>query len=313
VVTLVRAPNPSAMTLSGTNSYIVSHDGDAVVIDPGPDIPRHIEAILARARGLGVKIRAIALTHGHPDHAPGAAALAAAAGVPVYAHPNSEVGRDGDLPLENLFTAGSVALRVIDAPGHTFDHVVFYEPRERALFTGDVILGEGTVVIAPPGGAMRPYQRTLRRLADEFGDARVIYGGHGERVDDAPAKVAEYIAHRQMRERELLEALSAAPQTIPELVLRIYGASRPILLPAMARQMLAYLLALEDEGRVRSVPLDQPMDAQEMAIMNPPWEQIVGHEQADVIRAELGAMLHIERLHRYTLQGPAQNEPKGRA
>jgi len=303
VVTLVRAPNPSAMTLSGTNSYIVSHGGDAVVIDPGPDIPRHIDAILDRARSLGVKVRAIALTHGHPDHAPGAAALAAAAGVPIYAHPNSDVVRDGDLPLDGVFEAGSVALRVIDAPGHTFDHVVFYEPHERALFTGDVILGEGTVVIAPPGGAMRPYQNTLRRLAGEFGEARVIYGGHGERVDDAQGKIAEYIAHRQLRERELLEALSAGPQTIPELVLRIYGATRPILWPAMARQMLAYLLALEGEGRVISVPLDTPMDAQEMAIMNPPWEQIVGHEQADVIRAELGAMLHVERLHRYTLLG----------
>jgi glyoxylase-like metal-dependent hydrolase (beta-lactamase superfamily II) len=299
VVTLVRAPNPSAMTLSGTNSYIVSQDGDAIVIDPGPDIPRHIEAILERARGLGVTIRAIALTHGHPDHAPGAAALAAATGAKIYAHPNSEVKRDGDLPLEGRFQAGNVALDVIDGPGHTFEHVVFYEPHERALFTGDVILGEGTVVIAPPGGAMRPYQHTLQRLADEFGDARIIYGGHGERVDDAQAKIAEYIAHRQMRERELLEALDAGPQTIPELVLRIYGASRPILWPAMARQMLAYLLALEDEGRVTSEALDTPMDAQAMAIMNPPWEQIVGDEHADVIRAELGAMLHIEHLHRY--------------
>jgi glyoxylase-like metal-dependent hydrolase (beta-lactamase superfamily II) len=313
VVTHVRAPNPSAMTLSGTNSYIVSHEDDAVVIDPGPDIPRHIDAIVERARALNVTIRAIALTHGHPDHAPGAAPLAAAVGAPIYAHPRSEVERDGDLPLNGLFHGGSVALRVIDAPGHTFDHVVFYEPHERALFTGDVILGEGTVVIAPPGGAMRPYQRTLRRLADEFGDARYIYGGHGDRVDDAQSKIAEYIAHRQMRERELLEALSAGPQTIPELVLRIYGASRPILWPAMARQMLAYLLALEEEGRVASTPLSTPMDAQEMAIMNPPWEQIVGHEQADVIRAELGAMLHVERLHRYTLRGPLQNEPKGRA
>jgi glyoxylase-like metal-dependent hydrolase (beta-lactamase superfamily II) len=305
MVTLVRAPNPSAMTLSGTNSYLVSNDGDAVVIDPGPHIPRHIDALIERARTLGLTIRAIALTHGHPDHAPAGTPLAAAAGAPVFAHPLSEIERDGDLPLEGVFRAGNVSLQVIDAPGHTFDHVVFYEPQERALFTGDVILGEGTVVIAPPGGAMRPYQRTLQRLADEFVDARIIYGGHGERIDDAQAKIAEYIAHRQMRERELLEALAAGPQTIPELVLRIYGATRPILWPAMARQMLAYLLALEDEGRVNAEPVNAAMDAQDMAIMNPPWESIVGHEQAKVIRAELGAMLHIERLHRYTLRDAA--------
>lgn len=311
MVTLVRAPNPSAMTLTGTNSYLVWSGSDAVAIDPGPNIPRHVDALLERARTLGVSIRAIALTHGHPDHAPAAAPLAAAAGAPVYAHPLSDVARDGDLPLDGIFRVGEIALHVIDAPGHTFDHVVFYEPQERALFTGDVILGEGTVVIAPPGGAMRPYQHTLQRLAHEFPQARIIYGGHGERVDDAQAKIAEYIAHRQLRERELLEALSVAPQTIPELVLRIYGASRPILWPAMARQMLAYLIALEEEGRVTSEPVNAAMDEQEMAIMNPPWEQVVGHEQAEVIRAELGAMLHVERLHRYTWRGPSSNETKG--
>jgi len=289
------------MTLSGTNSYIVSQGGDAIVIDPGPHIPRHVDALIERARTLGVTIRAIVLTHGHPDHAPAARPLAERTGAPVYAHPNSEVARDGDLPLESTFRAGDVELAVMDAPGHTFDHVVFYEPREGALFTGDVILGEGTVVIAPPGGAMRPYQRTLQRLSVEFPGARTIYGGHGERVDDARAKVTEYIEHRQLRERELLEALSVRPQTIPDLVLRVYGEERQMLWPAMARQMLAYLLALQDEGRVTAEPLDAAMDAREMAIMNPPWESLVGEEQAEVIRAELGAMLHIERLHRYAL------------
>ncbi len=96
-------------------------------------------------------------------------------------------------------------MRVIDAPGHADDHAIFYLPQERALFTGDVILGEGTVVVAPPGGAMRPYQHTLQRLIDEFGDARTIFGGHGPPVEDPPAKIAEYIAHRKMREEQIVD------------------------------------------------------------------------------------------------------------
>ena len=289
------------MTLSGTNSYLVERDGDAIAIDPGPNIPRHVEAIRETARVRGLTIRAIALTHGHPDHAPAAAPLAAATGAPVYAHPASQAPHDRTLALEGELRAGAVALHVMDAPGHTFDHVVFYEPGERALFTGDVILGEGTVVIAPPGGAMRPYQHTLRRLADEFGAARVIYGGHGERVDDAQAKIAEYIAHRQMREGELLEALSGGPQTIPDLVIRIYGPERSVLWPAMARQMLAYLEALEAEGRVSAEPAGNGLSARDEAIMNPPWDTIVGSDQADVIREELGASLHVGALSRYRL------------
>jgi glyoxylase-like metal-dependent hydrolase (beta-lactamase superfamily II) len=301
--TLVRAPNPSAMTLTGTNSYIVDcGNGHALVIDPGPPIERHVEALVETASTRGLTIRAIALTHGHPDHAPASAPLAARTGAPIYAHPGSAVPHDRHLHLEGELRLGHTTLQVIDAPGHTFDHVAFYLPDERALFTGDVILGEGSVVIAPPGGAMRPYQRTLQRLADEFPQARIIYGGHGPRVDDARAKIAEYIAHRLMREREIVDALArhGAP-TIPELVLDIYGDARPILWPAMARQLLAHLIALESEGRVGAERVDRAMSEREMWILNPPLGDLVGPELAELVAAELGSMLRIDALYAYRL------------
>jgi glyoxylase-like metal-dependent hydrolase (beta-lactamase superfamily II) len=296
------------MTLQGTNSYLVDcGDGSALVIDPGPPIESHIEALVETARSHDLAIAAIALSHGHPDHALGAPALAAATKAPRYAHPSSKAPREADLPLEGDLRVGSTALRVIDAPGHTFDHAIFYLPQERALFTGDTILGEGTTVIAPPGGAMRPYQRTLRRLGDEFGDARVIYGGHGPVIDDPQTKIAEYIAHRQMRERQIHDALLEEPQTIPDLVRRIYSAQRQVLWPAMARQMLAHLIALESEGRVTSQPLDRAMTAEEATMLNPRIEELVGPEEAAVIVAELGMELRLETLRVYRLAAAPQH------
>jgi glyoxylase-like metal-dependent hydrolase (beta-lactamase superfamily II) len=290
------------MTLSGTNSYVVDcGSGAGLVIDPGPAIERHVEALLARSRSLGLTVHAIAITHGHPDHAPAAALLAKATQAPVYAHPASSVKHDREFELEADLRIGGVTFRVIDAPGHTFDHVVIYLPPERALFTGDVILGEGTVVIAPPGGAMRPYQATLQRLATEFAQARTIYGGHGPVVSDAQAKIIEYIEHRAMRERELLEQLATGPKTIPDLVLAIYGDARSVLWPAMARQMLAHLIALESEGRVVPEPLDRSMTEREAWMLNPPLERLVSSEEAAVIRAELGAAMRFERLNCYRL------------
>ena len=301
-IALVRAPNPSPMTLTGTNSYVIDAGaGEALVIDPGPPIERHVDALVANAAQRGLHISTIAVTHGHPDHAPAAASLAARTGASIWVHPNSKVPHDRTFELDADLRLGDLALRVIDAPGHTFEHVALYEPGERALFAGDVILGEGTVVVAPPGGAMRPYQRTLHRFKDEFPDAARIYGGHGPIVEDARAKIDEYIAHRETREAEILEALGGRPMTIPQLVIAIYGTQRPMLWPAMARQMLAYLIALTQEGTITSRALDRPMTERENTILNPAWESIVGAEHAPVIRAELGAMLKLDTLYEYAL------------
>lgn len=301
-VALVRAPNPSAMTLTGTNSYVIDcGEGRAVCIDPGPAIDRHIDAILLRAEALGTAIEAILVTHGHPDHAPGAALLRERTNAPVHAHGNARFPHDRTLNDRDVVRIGTTSIETIDAPGHTFDHLVYYDNEDRALFTGDVVLGEGTVVIAPPNGAMRPYQRTLHRLLDEFAQAQVIYGGHGPPVGDPQEKLREYIAHREFRERELLAALRAGARTIPQLVRSIYRDTKPVLWPAAARQMLAYLLALEDEGTVSSRAVERAMLDDEEAILNPEWERIVGKDDAQVVEEELGAMLRLETIREYAL------------
>jgi glyoxylase-like metal-dependent hydrolase (beta-lactamase superfamily II) len=303
-VQLVRAPNPSAMTLSGTNSYLIDCGNcQAICIDPGPVIDRHIQALIDRAAAMHCRISLICLTHTHPDHAPAALELKERTGAPIAAHARTEFPHDRDLHDEELLQIGNCRIRVVESPGHTFDHLVYYEERERALFTGDVVLGEGYVVIAPPNGAMRAYQRTLRRLLEEFPDAAVIYGGHGEPVRDPQTKLREYIAHREFRQQEIMNALAAGPQTIPELVQKIYRDTNPILWPAAARQLLAYLLALEQEGHVRSHEADREMTTEEHAILNPEWETIVGRDHALTVEQELGAMLRLDTIRVYELPG----------
>ena len=299
-VALVRAPNPSPMTLTGTNSYVIDcGDGDGICIDPGPPNGEHVDAILKRAAALGVRISAILVTHGHPDHAPAASLLKERTDAPIFAHFDAAFAHDRDLHDNDTVEIGNTVIDVVDAPGHTFDHVVFYDRQVRALFTGDVVLGEGTVVIAPPNGAMRPYEQTLHRLLRDFADAEVIYGGHGPPVGKPQEKLREYIAHRKLRQRELLGALAEGPQTIPQLVRRIYAETNRVLWPAAARQILAYLLALEDEERVRSRELPRAMNGDEIAILNPDWSSIVGQADARVVEEELGAMLQLDAIREY--------------
>jgi glyoxylase-like metal-dependent hydrolase (beta-lactamase superfamily II) len=310
-VARLRASNPSPLTLDGTNGYVVRVGPRSLVaIDPGPVDDRQRNAFLAAARDAGATYAAILVTHGHPDHFPGAAPLAAATGAPVYAHPLARFPHDRTLADGERLEFADAAFVVLHGPGHAPDHLVFVLDDERALFTGDIVLGTGTVVVAPPSGEMRTYQRTLHRLRDEYGDAHAIYGGHGPEVRDVRAKLDEYIAHREAREQAIVAVLavdgadastSGGPgATIPEIVERVYAAVDARLWPAAARQVLAHLLALESEGRVRAEPLEREPTRAEAALLNPDLSRLDENLGADVIRAELGYGTK-EPLLRYVL------------
>ena len=301
-VSRLRAHNPSPMTLDGTNGYVLQVAARTLVaIDPGPVDDAQRDAFLAAARDANATYAAILVTHGHPDHYPGAAPLAAATGAPVLAHPLATFPHDRTLADGELLAFPDATIAVVHAPGHARDHLVFVLDEERALFTGDVVIGTGTVVVAPPNGEMRTYQRTLSRLREAYGDAAAIYGGHGPEIRDVRAKLDEYIAHREAREQQLVAALGSGSSTIPSLVERIYRDVDRRLWPAAARQVLAYLIALEAEGRVAAQALDRVPTAQEAALLNPDLSRLGDGLDAAVIRAELGYGA-AEPLTAYALQ-----------
>jgi len=236
----VLAQNPGIRELEGTNTWIVG-DGPSIVIDPGPDDAGHLREVAREAGHLA----AILLTHDHPDHAPGAAALAEATGAPVYAARPPDGGqrlRDGQ-----RIVAGDMALTAVATPGHSPDHVAFVEERHRGLFTGDAVLGRGTSVIDPPEGDLVAYLRSLQRMREL--SPRVLYPGHGPVVFDGPGKLEEYVEHRAAREEQVLAALASGPRTAEEIVPEIYGDHPAELHELAARSVLAHLIKLENEGR----------------------------------------------------------------
>ncbi len=288
------------MTLDGTNTYLIDAGGRGIVVDPGPAIASHIDAICATANQRKLAIAAIAVTHGHPDHAPGAMLLRARTEAPVYGHREARFAHDRVLDDGDVVSIGDISLRAVDAPGHARDHLVFALERE-ALFTGDVIIGTGTVVIAPPGGDMRVYQATLARLRRDFSAIGCLLGGHGPPMSDASAKIDEYIDHRHRREREILALLKNGSSTIPQIVEHVYAGVSEVLWPAAARQVLAYLLALESEGRVRSCTADRPPTAGEARILNPDLASLGDPEAAAVAAAELGFDRKLDHVDAYRL------------
>jgi glyoxylase-like metal-dependent hydrolase (beta-lactamase superfamily II) len=221
------ADNPSPMTLEGTNTYVVGRK-PAVVIDPGPDDPDHIEAVRRAAEGRG-GIGTVLVTHGHGDHVDGVERL----GVEP-AHP-----RDGET------IAG---LTAIATPGHAADHLCFLA--DGACFTGDLILGEGSTIVGPRemGGSLGDYMASLRRL--EGLDLTILYPGHGPEITDPAAKIAEYIAHRQEREDRLVAALERGERSRAALLAEVWDDVPANLRGAAGFAMQAHLEKLADEGRL---------------------------------------------------------------
>ncbi len=223
--TCLLAPNPSPMTLDGTNTWIVAEPGSssAVVIDPGPDDERHLRRVLAEAVAGDRRIARILLTHGHLDHCAGAARLADLSGAPIQAaDPAGRLGAagfaDGD-----VVTAAGCDLRVVATPGHSADSVSLLLPADGALFTGDTVLGRGTTVIAQDGN-LGDYLRTLRQLRElaEAMDLRLLLPGHGPMLADPIGTLDYYLAHRAERLKQVRSALAAGARTPAEIVAMIY-------------------------------------------------------------------------------------------
>jgi glyoxylase-like metal-dependent hydrolase (beta-lactamase superfamily II) len=237
------------MTGTGTNTWLIDDgNGNVAVIDPGPDDPRHLQAILETCEQLG-QVTAILVTHRHLDHLPAARPLAQHTGAPLLGHPDLP---GVDRPLVDGET-GFGRLRALETPGHTDDSLCFWDPDEGALFTGDLVAGAGTVIVGEERGALGRYMASLERLRGLA--PRTIYPGHGPIVEDALGKLDEYLNHRRQREQQVLDGLRASGHaSVDQLVSSIYPDVQPALVPMAGRNVRAHLEKLADDGVVRQTP-----------------------------------------------------------
>ncbi|MET8792971.1 MBL fold metallo-hydrolase [Streptomyces pseudogriseolus] len=248
----VLAPNASAMTLDGTNTWILSEpDSDlAVVVDPGPLDDGHLRHVVGTAEQAGKRVALTLLTHGHPDHAEGAARFAELTGTKVRAlDPALRLGDEG-LTAGDVVTVGGLELRVVPAPGHTADSLCFHLPADRAVLTGDTVLGRGTTVVAHPDGRLGDYLDTLRRLRSLTVDDGVhtVLPGHGPVLDDAQGAVEYYLAHRAHRLAQVETAVENGHRTPSEVVAHVYADVDRSLWPAAELSVRAQLKYLEERG-----------------------------------------------------------------
>jgi glyoxylase-like metal-dependent hydrolase (beta-lactamase superfamily II) len=249
----VLAPNPSPMTLDGTNTWVIAEPGSphAVVVDPGPDDESHLRRVLGQVTAAGQTVARILLTHSHPDHAGGAATFATMTGAPVQAaDPAYRRGGEGLAPGATI-TAAGCEIRVIPSPGHTTDSVCLHLPADHALLTGDTVLGRGTTVIAQDGN-LADYLATLDRLravADQA-ELAALLPGHGPLLTSPAATLDYYIAHRHERLAEITAALDAGDRTTHQILARVYHDVDRSLWPFAAWSVRAQLEYLDGMGRL---------------------------------------------------------------
>lgn len=266
----ITAPNPSPMTHTGTQTYLVG-DGAVCVIDPGPLIQTHMDAILG-ALQPDEHIARILVTHSHLDHSPLARPLANATGAPVLAAGPSNWGRSpvmaelgesigGGEGVDEAFIPdaqiidGSILqgpwgqIEVLETPGHMANHISF--AWGNALFSGDLVMGWSTSLVSPPDGDMTAFLASVEKL--EARTESVFYPGHGEPITEPQARCLELLTHRRGREAQILEALATiGPATAETLACHIYTDVAPELLPAAVRNVLAHLIDLSTQVRVRA-------------------------------------------------------------
>lgn len=259
----ILAPNPSPMTYRGTNTYLLG-ERDIAVIDPGPDDPAHLHAILD-ALTQDQRITHILVTHSHVDHSPLAAPLAAQTGAPVMAFGNSASGRSTAMrrAIENGLTsggegvdpdfaptqllqdgarvsAGDQTIEALHTPGHMGNHMCF--DWDGTVFCGDLVMGWASSLVSPPDGDLTEFMASCHRLAARA--PRILHSGHGAPIEDPAARLRWLIAHRTARETQILVALGAGPQTAYQLATHIYTETPATLLPAATRNVFAHLIDL---------------------------------------------------------------------
>lgn len=255
------AGNPTPFTYTGTQTYLVGTT-DVAVIDPGPDIEAHVDAIIA---AIGeARLSAIVCTHTHRDHSPAAALLKARTGAPIIgcaplalddSGPRADASFDRDYTPDDVLADGAIlrgegwTLQAVATPGHTSNHICLALPEARALFTGDHVMGWSTSVVVPPDGDMAHYLESLERLMHRDED-EVYFAAHGDPIDRPQRFVRGLIGHRKQREGQILRLLGRDVGAIPDMVLQMYAGIDPQLHRAAGLSVLAHLIDLERRGIV---------------------------------------------------------------